>query len=215
MLTITVTLHFTSPPAIGAGAQGGFIKTPDGWPYIPASAFKGQLRHAVERAAQELTRSVCATHRKMCREADRACPACRIFGSPWIPGALHFEDLTLSGPPELLARREKSRQEHRPLQSPYRYGVGINRRRSVADEHLLYTTELIEPGAPVAFGGTLRGDLRLPEAAWVVAGLNLLQGIGKSKSAGLGWCHAEAIVQQDGAPVDAAQLRAALLQEVA
>ncbi len=221
MFTITVTLQFTSPPAIGSGAQEGtlaqrgFIKDRDGWPYIPATAFKGQLRHAVERAAQGLSQRVCATHRKMCREASSACPACRIFGSPWVPGKLRFVDLTLSGPPELVAQREKARQENRHIFHPYRYGVSLNRRRNVAGEHLLYTTELFAPGIPVAFTGDLSGDLELVDAAWVIAGLNLLSTIGKSKTGGLGWLQAEAVVQEDGAVVDTARLRAAFLQEVA
>lgn len=217
MLTITITLNFTSPPAIGSGAQAetlaqrGFIKDRDGWPYVPATALKGQLRHAVERAARGLAQPVCATHHKMCREWAGACPACRIFGSPWIPGRLCFTDLTLSGPPELVARRETATTRPRHT---YRYGVSLNRRRNVAGDALLYTTELFEPGIPVTFSGDLTGDLALTDAAWVVAGVHLLAGMGKSKSAGLGWLEATAVVAQEHAVVDAAQLRA-LLQEVA
>lgn len=219
MLTFTITLCFTSPPAVGSGAQEGtlaqrgFIKDRNGWPYIPATAFKGQLRHAVERAAQGLSQRICATHRKMCRDGAGACPACRIFGSPWLPGRLRFVDLTLSGPPELVARQKSASQKERRITHPYRYGVALNRRRGVAGDHLLYTTELFEPGAPVSFSGDLTGDLDLVDAAWVLAGLNLMGGIGKSKSGGLGWLRAEAVVSQDGAPVEAARLRA-VLQEV-
>jgi len=216
MISIMVTLNFSAPPNISSGAQEGtlaqrgFIKARDGWPYIPASAFKGQLRHAVERAASGMGRTVCTTHRRMCQEWALACPACRIFGSPWLPGRLHLVDLVLSGPPELVSRRETSRIY--PLHG-YRYGVSLNRRRKVAGDQLLYTTELFEPGVPVAFSGEMVGDLELVDAGWIVAGLNLFAAIGQGKTGGLGWLQATAGVQQEGVEISAAQLREAL-QEV-
>lgn len=215
-MIVDITLHFTTPPAIGSGAQEGtlaqrgFIKDREGWPYIPATALKGKVRHAVEQVARGADRKVCKTHHKMCREAHVACPACRIFGSPWIPGAVRFVDLTLSGPPELVERRQETTRHPR---YPYRYGVGINRRRKVAGDQLLYTTELFEPGVPVAFSGTLTGDIDLESAAWLVAGLHLLTGLGQGKSSGLGWCQAEVAVRQGGQEITPAQLRAALQEE--
>jgi CRISPR/Cas system CSM-associated protein Csm3 (group 7 of RAMP superfamily) len=207
-----VQLIFSTPPNIGSGGQEGtladrgFIKARDGWPYIPATALKGRLRHAVERVARGLGEQVCDTHHKMCRERAEACPVCRVFGSPWLPGPLHFADLTLSGPTVLVELRKK--QQH--PQYARRYGVGINRRRRVAGDQLLYTTELFKPGVEVTFAGTLHGPLSMEEAAWVVAGFNMLPHMGSAKSTGLGWLTAEVTVHQDGQAVKVDTLRQAL-----
>lgn len=215
MAEIEVTLTFRTPPNIGSGAQEGtladraFIKAHDGWPYIPATAFKGRLRHAVERAARGMGIHVCDTHRKMCRDEDTACPVCRVFGSPWVPGRLRFVDLKLSGPKRLIDRREEKKR----LLTATRYGVALNRRRGVAEDALLYTTELFEPGALVSFKGTLTGAIELVDVAWLVAGLDLLPALGRAKSTGFGWLRAQAAVWIDGREVDTKELNA-LLREV-
>ena len=90
----------------------------------------------------------------------------------------------------------------------------LNRRRGVAADALLYTTELFEPGVPLSFRGTLRGEIDIADAAWVVAGLNLLPALGSSKTSGLGWLRAEAVVRDEGEIVEVQTLRAALLEEV-
>lgn len=210
---LEVTLVFSTPPNIGSGGRGGaladraFIKARDGWPYIPATALKGRLRHAVERVARGLGKTVCDTHHKMCRDRHTACPVCRVFGSPWLPSPLHFADLILSGPEVLVKQRVDAINP--PLYA-HRYGVGINRRRRVAGEHLLYTTELFKPGVEVTFTGILRGMMTIEEAAWVVAGFNLLSSMGGGKSTGLGWLKAEVAVRQAGKPVAVEVLRRAV-----
>jgi CRISPR/Cas system CSM-associated protein Csm3 (group 7 of RAMP superfamily) len=210
MIEIDVTLTFTTPPNVGSGAQEGtwadraLIKDRDGWPFIPATTFKGCLRHAVERAARGAGRQVCATHRKMCRDPQQPCPACRIFGSPWIPGRLCFVDLTLQEPDAAY------RAVHRHPRIEARYGVAINRRRGVASDALLYTTEVFRAGKPLVFQGTLAGAIELADAAWLVAGLGLLTTLGRARSTGLGWLRGEAAVRAGGQPVDAAALRSAL-----
>lgn len=215
MTEIQVTLTFTTPPNIGSGAQEGtladrgFIKARDGWPYVPATAFKGRLRHAVEQVVRGLGVEVCDTHRKMCRHVESACPVCKVFGSPWITGRLRFVDLELSAPQSLVDRREQKLQPH----TQTRYGVALNRRRGVAADALLYTTELFKPGVPISLQGTLTGEIDVADAAWLIAGLKLLPALGRAKSTGLGWLRAEAVVKVDNRVVDARTLRAAL-QEV-
>ncbi len=209
MIEIDVKLIFDTPPNIGSGAQVGtmadraFIKARDGWPYIPATAFKGQLRHMVEQIVRGSGKAVCDTHHNMCRERALACPVCAIFGSPWIPGCLRFVDLNLAGPEELV----KQRKEKRYPQTSSRYGVAISRRRGVAEDALLYTTELFMPGVPLVFAGTLAGAITQCEAAWVVAGLRLLPALGRAKSAGLGYLKAESVVRLNGKVLDQASLR--------
>ncbi|HEY75750.1 MAG TPA: hypothetical protein G4O00_06165 [Thermoflexia bacterium] len=214
MIRIEVTLTFETPPNIGSGAQVGTfaeracIKGLDGWPYIPASAFKGRLRHAVEQVAAGMGQAVCTTHHSMCRKAESACPACRIFGSPWLPGRLRFVDLELSGPPELVEQRRRGKRLH----TSARHSVALSRARRVAEDGLLFATELLVPGVPLEFSGTLEGPLDLQEAAWVIAGLRFLPALGRAKSSGLGWVKAEGVVYRDGERVGEEALRAALLE---
>lgn len=213
MVEIKVTLTFKTPLNIGSGAQQGtlaqrgMLKDRRGWPYVPASALKGRLRHAVEQVAQglNLRPPVCKTHRKMCRE--ELCPVCRLFGSPWAPAAVRVERLELSGPAALVAIKER-RKNPRTTQ---RTGVAINRRRGVSEDALLYNTELLWPAAELQFTGRITGDVDRAQAALLVAGLRLLPAMGRGKSGGLGWLRAEATVRGDDEEewTDAA-LRAAL-----
>lgn len=220
MITIDVTLIFETPLNVGSGAQRGtladraMIKDDRGWPYVPASALKGRLRHAVEQIAAGLGYRVCDTHSKMCRDSKDPCPVCRIFGAPWVPGRLRFERLALSGPQELIDSLERASKQRYPPTS-HRYGVAISRRRGVAEENLLFTTELFEPGTPLAFSGTLRGleDLEPRDAALLVAGLRALPALGRGKSGGLGWMSAEVVVKKNSDVWDDATLRTALSKE--
>jgi CRISPR-associated protein Csm3 len=222
MVTIDLTLIFQTPLNIGSGAQRGtladraMIKDDRGWPYVPASALKGRLRHAVEQVAAGLGQRVCITHQNMCPdESGYVCPVCHIFGAPWVPGRLRFARLTLSGPQELVRLLEDRQGQTRQLpRTSHRYGVALSRRRGVSEEALLYTTELFEPGTPLEFSGTLSGDLTVAEAALVIAGLRMVPALGRGKSGGLGWMTARTVVKADDAVWDEATLRAAL-EEVA
>jgi len=222
MVTIDLTLTFQTPLNICSGVQRGtladraMIKDADGWPYVPASALKGRLRHAVEQVAAGLGRRVCVTHQNMCPdESGYVCPVCHIFGAPWIPGRLRFARLTLSGPGELVILLEdRQRQTHQPPRTSHRYGVALSRRRGVAEENLLYTTELFEPGTPLEFSGTLSGDLTVAQVALVIAGLRMMPALGRGKSGGLGWVTSSVVVKADDTAWDEATLRAALTEEV-
>jgi CRISPR-associated protein Csm3 len=217
MTTIDLTLTFQTPPNVGSGAQQGtladraMIKNYRGWPYVPASTLKGRLRHAVEQVAAGLDARVCVTHKNMCRTDGDFCPVCCIFGSPWRAGQLRFSRLELAGPDWLIKRLEARRSPPRTTQ---RYGVAISRRRGVAENALLYTTELFEPGIALVFRGQLVGDLEPHQVALVLAGLKLLPAIGRGKSGGLGWFRAEAEISGPGTQgLDTpAGLRAALEQ---
>jgi hypothetical protein len=69
---------------------------------------------------------------------------------------------------------------------------------------------LFMPGVPLRFSGRLTGPLGVGDAAWVVAGLQMMPALGRSKSTGLGQLQAEAVVRLDGQTIDNARLRAAL-----
>jgi CRISPR/Cas system CSM-associated protein Csm3 (group 7 of RAMP superfamily) len=222
MVTIDVTLTFQTSLNVGSGAQRGtladraMIKDDRGWPYVPASALKGRLRHAVERFTAGLGKPVCDTHEDMCRSEADACPVCRIFGAPWVPGRLRFERLTLSGPDEIVqVLEERQRRTGQPPRTTHRYGVAISRRRGVAEDALLYTTELFEPGTSLSFSGMLQGPLSRREAALVVAGLRLIPAMGRGKSGGLGWMTSEITVEDEGAILGEDVLRSAMENEEA
>jgi CRISPR/Cas system CSM-associated protein Csm3 (group 7 of RAMP superfamily) len=169
-------------------ARLGMLKDRQGWPYVPASAFKGRLRHAVEQVARslELRPPICATHQQMCREA--LCPVCQLFGSPWAAGRLRFTNLHLSGPPELV----KIKQQESNPRTTQRMSVAINRRRRVAEDAMLFSTELLWPGVALQFSGTLAGEISQAQAGLLLAGLNLLPALGRGKTGGLGWLAATA-----------------------
>lgn len=234
MKELKVRLITESPLNIGSGAQQGtlarqgMLKDRDGWPYIPASAFKGRLRHAVERVAQalELSPPVCTTHHDMCRR--QLCAVCRLFGSPWSAGTVIFNDLTLEGPDEVRVLRKgraggagaRSRPRKTHPRTSERTSVSINRRRRVAEDALLFSTELLWPGIELEYGGKLQGDITLAQAGLLVAGLKLLPAMGQGKSGGLGWVRATATLTEEQAEGetkswDEDQLRQALEEVLA
>jgi CRISPR-associated protein Csm3 len=212
MVEIAITLTLRSPLNIGSGAQQGtlakrgMLKDHEGWPFVPASALKGRWRHAVEQIAAALPNlRACATHHDMCRQ--QPCTVCQLFGSPWEPGRVRFANLPLTGPEAIAALRHD--KAYYP-KTTTRTGVAINRRRRVAQDDFLYDTELFLPGAPLEFSGVVQGDISRSQAAFLVAALRLVPALGRSKSAGMGWLDAAALVSDDGQPVSLDALAAAI-----
>ncbi len=196
MIKIDVTITLRTPMNIGSGAQQGtlaqrgMLKERDGWPYIPATLLKGRLRHYAEQVASTLPNTTVRNPHDLTNiEADDL--VSQVFGTPWQQGRVFFEDCYLSGPPAILEWR---RQMPNP-RTMQRTGVSINRRRKVAADQRLYKTELLLPGVPLSFSGTIRGHLNRKQAALLVAGLNLVPAFGRGKSGGLGWIEVETHVQ--------------------
>lgn len=201
MLTmLNIRLTFDGPFNIGAGALGGTLadkpltRDARGLPMVPASAFKGRLRHEVERLAPHLRphdRSPCRSPvaETMCQGSEDPCPVCRLFGSPWHPARLIFSDLILTEP-DFLTHGD-------PPLSDLRYGVALSRQRRVAEDQLLYTTEVFLPGVPLTLSGTITGELDEADLALLRAGLDSLFAIGGGKSRGLGWFDLTVEVQSE------------------
>jgi len=206
-LTLKSPLHIGASAPAGTTAVRGLLKDAQGWPYIPASAFKGRLRHMVERLSKSMERSACDTHHQTCESAHSACPVCQIFGSPWLTGSVRFCDLTLTQPEiwDTAYRRENPYPR-----TGYRHGVGISRTRRVAQDALLYTTELFQPGVPLVFSGTLQDIETLEDAAWLYAGLQFMESIGSNRTRGLGWIESRIQVIQDDVVIGPEQLRQTL-----
>lgn len=172
-------------------AQRPLIKTPDGFAFIPASTLKGCLRYELEKVLGYGS-NVAPNPEQLAQPLPSDPPPSlieRIFGTAWIESCLYFEDLQI--PPA---------QKIPALQRTHtRISVGINRRRGVARDHNLFSTEV---GMPLYFSGILSADLRrLDEQDWVSAvsllegGLRLIERIGSGRSRGLGWC--QVYVQED------------------
>lgn len=201
-MKIEATLSFETPVSIGSGAQvstfadRAMLKNAYGWPYVPASALKGRLRHALEQVLSSQGKRVCRTviAERLCRAAP--CPVCDLLGSPWLESKLLFENLDLAGPAAIVeeARAEARRRRH--ARSSMRTGVSLSRRRGVAADQFLYTTELFRPGIELSFKGAIRGPISLAQAALVVAGLRFIPALGGGKSGGLGWFRLAATVYQ-------------------
>lgn len=214
MVEIAMTLTLRSPLNIGSGAQQGtlakrgMLKDREGWPYIPASALKGRWRHAAEQIAAALDLRVCATHHDMCRQEP--CSVCQLFGSPWTKGQVRFVNLALTGPKTIISLRQDP--AYRP-NTTTRTGVAINRRRRVAQDDFLYDTELFLPGVPLEFSGTVQGDISKEQTALLVAALNMIPAMGRSKTAGLGWFSVTTEVVADGQIWSASDLADAVAQE--
>ena len=184
---IPLQVTFETPVNIGGYGAPTFVDRPfrrdsDGWPFSPASSLKGRLRHECERLARALGDEVCNGPEpdQMCRGGEQdVCPVCKIWGSPWVTGSVYPADLTLERPPELGDTVPPS---------AVRYNVSLSRRRRVAEDARLFTTELFLPGIPLTFSGLWEARLNLRELALVEAGLGVITALGRAKSGGLGWC---------------------------
>jgi CRISPR/Cas system CSM-associated protein Csm3 (group 7 of RAMP superfamily) len=199
-MEIEVTLTFETPVNIGSGAQvstfadRAMIKDYGGWPYIPASTLKGRLRHAIEQLLVGVGQCVCRSPLPDAMCKTDPCPVCQLMGSPWVEGTLFFENLPLTGPQAIIEARQSTSHPR----TETRTGVSLARRRKVAAEGLLYTTELFRPGVELVFSGTIRGQMIPGQAALVVAGLKSIPALGGGKTGGLGWCRIETTVRRRG-----------------
>lgn len=229
---IDLIIRFDTPFNIGTGALTGvfadrpLLKDPLGYPYIPGSTLKGKLRHVYEQIARGLWAEQgrdwphdCHAPMPdgMCQRDpdDRAafCPVCRVFGAPWLNSRIVCNDLLLHEPTFL--REARQRADRNPVSTTLRPGVSLSRRRRVAEEARLYTTEVWLPGTKPAFRGEIWGNIERQELGLLIAALDNLIALGGGKTGGLGRCAVEQKAQvfenERWQPVDETALR----QEVA
>ncbi len=222
--SLQLSVEFDTPFNVGSGASGDtwanktMVKDRNGLPLIPGSSLKGRLRQQCEQIANALNleprpcsapnaETMCQPNRRLEREAVRAqlCPVCRVFGSPWYAGPVEFSDLRVVEPAFL---HERDAYAHATV----RYGVGISRHRRVAEDQLLYTVEVFQPGSILTLTGEVRGfQLSADDVKLLVAGLDTLFTLGGHKTRGMGWCrlHMQATEIKAGAsqPLDLDALR--------
>lgn len=190
---------------VGAGGSSGsladkpILRRADKSLVIPGSQVKGRLRHQCERLARSLGWPICESPRAetMCpqrssgvdtsafqradyavvQEDDRHhCLICQIFGNPALPSRVIFEDLICA-------------ENMKDVREVLRPGVTLNRRRRTAEDDRLYFLETTPVRAGLRFVGQIRILESAPEQTrpLLIAALFLVDALGGSKSAGLGW----------------------------
>lgn len=216
-IEINLKVKLESPFTFGTGSSGGstadkaLLKNAAGRPIIPGSSLKGRVRQECERIIRALvipwpTAWHCEPPYpdRMCK-GPNFCPVCRIFGSPWHPGPVTFDNLS-------LAPVSREWRHFRGLEvTQLRSGVGINRKRLTSEENLLYTTEVYTPPSTLFYQGRIWGQVtERREAALLVAGIRSVLTIGGASSRGLGWwcCDLDTIIDNKSISIDA------LLEEV-
>jgi CRISPR/Cas system CSM-associated protein Csm3 (group 7 of RAMP superfamily) len=203
--SLTVTATIDTALCVGAGGSSGsladkpIVRTADGKLLIPASQFKGRLRHECEKLARSLGWNICESPKAetMCpqragfsrEEQERIhhqypadenkhhhCLICQIFGNPSLHSRIDFDDLICpidaENLPEVL-----------------RPGVTINRRRRVAEDQKLYFLETSPANLQLPFQGDIHfyPDVTPQAKLLIFAALHHIVALGGSKSAGLGW----------------------------
>ena len=171
-------------------------------PIIPASQVKGRLRHACEAILRGAGVLVCRPPNPelICPHLadipDPPCPICDIFGSTWHPSPLRFSDLVPkeSGSEDRALSADEVRTDRRP-------GTGIDRRRRIVKDELLFFTETVDQGAAPVFGNkkAIAGTLdERGQALLLLAGLKSIRNWGGGKSRGLGWATVSVEATLDG-----------------
>lgn len=201
-ILVQVRVTLDTPINVGSGVSGdiftnkAMVKDHAGLPLIPGSSLKGRLRHHCEQLASSLgleprpcgspvAEAMCQPDPDKGDAIAQLCPACRLFGSPWYPGPLAFSDFVLVEPAFL-------RESQAYARTTVRSGVGISRRRRVAEDRLLYTTEVFQPGNILIMEGEIGGQLQNEQdLALLVASLDALFTLGSNKTRGMGWCRLE------------------------
>ena len=197
-IDLPITVRVESPLHIGTGYAQGLVdrtvtRNQEGNVYLPGSSFKGRLRDACERLARHYGVSVCNAPRpdNMCR-AWRPCLVCRVFGSPGRESGLIIDDGHLIGEWAETIKRGFGQLRTRTQ-------VQLNRRRGVATEGRLFTSEFAAEG--LSFETHITGQLDLTlvlgepghyyEVILLLGGLGLVETLGGGNSRGIGRCRVE------------------------
>jgi CRISPR/Cas system CSM-associated protein Csm3 (group 7 of RAMP superfamily) len=196
-ITLQAPLHISAGSRTADGAAP-FVRDARGRPCIPASTLKGVHRSATERIAAALGLPICGAPdtSQMCHPTGGqvACVVCRIFGSPWLPGKVHYRDLVANVKPLTMTR----------------FVVPQSRRRRVQIERRQLNTEVLPGGTQFS----VRLDCQIQDTALLaltVAGLRSITVIGGGSAAGYGLCTVEALAfEAANRPVDEAELADAL-----
>ena len=187
--------------------------------YVPGSSLKGRARYHLELMATNLAEPLMpqqlklgSNHRDNPCRGEVLCPVCNLFGSTAQEGPMVFSDAHLAPESELVAMvKTQDRREQEELRRLYerqeRTNVMLSRRRGVARQQHLFTTEMVAPG--LHFVGTVTGAVASQGRVLTVGGedvpadlallllaLQAITHLGGRKSRGLGRCQVRVEVNE-------------------
>lgn len=210
-----LTVKVTGPLHIGTGFARGLInrtvtKGRDGLVYVPGSVIKGKARAACEALARLYGLADCRAphpHRMLTGEP---CLICQIFGAPGTGSRLHWNMAHLT--PAWKNALKPPKQGAVFGQTTNRTQVQLSRKRGIALEARLYTSELVTESLEFEARPAITGQLKLTpvtladetdvyyELILLFAGLKLTQALGGGASRGGGEC--EFLVETDNVTID-------------
>ena len=191
-------LSFRSPVGIftGLGVAGlvdrYVVRGGAGLPCIPGSSVKGRLRFFAERLLQAGARcGGCRLHaaeRPFCKQSERACTVCRLFGNSSLPALLRVGQATLEAHWAAVLG-DLLEADRNPVLHPdieVRPAIAVSRQRRTALGDHLFFDEVVP--ATVRFEGTLRlaAGVTAEEERFLVAVGAAVDAMGARKAAGRG-----------------------------
>lgn len=213
-IDIDYSLEFLSPFHCGAGEGRGFFdrlirRDSESLLVVPGSTIKGLIRENCESLASLFGISVEGPH--LPRDKDERKKYIKslfsgydiiyaIFGSPWKPGTVFFDDMVLDDEWKAYFTDSKAEEHNlrlRRWQSEERLRVNINRYTGTAAEGGLFTSEYGKRG--LSFKGKIYGAYSYPSEEadtfdyplsllLLLAGLKMIDSVGAERSAGCGRC---------------------------
>lgn len=228
-LDIDYSLEFLSPFHCGAGEGKGLadrlVRKDQGLLVVPGSTIKGLIRENYESLVTHFGITVNGPH--LSRDNDERKKYIKslfsgydivyaIFGSPWQPGTVFFDDAVLDDEWKEYFTDAKSDEHKLRLQREQvnqRSRVCIDRYTSTAASGALFTSEYGKRG--IGFNGKIYGSYSYPAdkidyslpLLLLMAALKMIYSIGAERSTGCGRCNVEIEhLQLNGKPHDAAEL---------
>ena len=174
------------------------LKDSKGFIYFPGATLKGKARYFCRQLLNlptfQTSIPVCSTiaNPEICK-TEKPCLICRLFGSSFTEGALHFHDVILKE--EYKDIFEKRNVLDMSYQTSFRTNNKINRYTKIAEKGHLFITEISEKD--FIFDGKIIADTELVQSEFgnppvelllIVSGLKLINHLGGQTSRGLGNC---------------------------
>ena len=229
-IDISYSLQFLSPFHCGVGEGRGLhdrsvYRDSEGFLAIPGSTVKGLVRNNCESLARLYGVPVTGPHLPKGKdERKRYLKSIlskydiiyALFGSPWCPGTVFFDDAFLDEEWRVYFTDSKSGEHNlraQRWQVEERSRVNINRHTKTADEGGLFTSEYGKRG--LGFRGNIYGSYSYVSDIYGVplplllltVGLKMIESIGAERSVGCGRCQVEIeSFQIDGNAKDATEI---------
>ncbi len=211
-IRILYDLVFQAPFHCGTGIRAGLIdrtivEDSQGFLYVPATTFKGVVRDHCERLAllytggDTLDRRLISPHDQEAALSDLSgslTMITRIFGSPFYPGTLSFDDARQDKEEKKRFESQDGKPRYLANQKDVYTQVRLDRPTRTAVEGALYTSEFGTRG--LTFHGDITGSLTCfaideQDASkptysllLLLAGLRFVERLGGNKSTGKGKC---------------------------